>query len=587
MTFVRFAVRSSGSFLLLLAIFNSSPEAFAQGDITDLKRAIEQLQAQNRELTRRLNALEASSRGQNQRTQRPSQDTTPDHVRTAQQQPAPAAPSQPPLPAAPASPGTPSKPQVAASTSPPVPHAPTGTTPSVEERVTQLELGREADQSAARSIIQSSLSNLGSKINEYVSLGGSLEVTAGRGTDFTRKITDQISISTAELDFQVRANEWMTGDLSVQFQSATNALFPTNPSFNPSNVDRFTLDKGFITVGDVQRFPLYVKAGLDYLPFGLSTGVHRNDVLSIVNPLTIEAFETRLPMITIGFAIPTPAPGQPPAPVVVPEVRPMVLGPAVSSVAKGMGYQPSFRQKPPNPYTPPPEPPPFYGMIDVYDSNGVDQPNRRATGNMNARLGYQTTGHCGRPYSELQSSLVCPWGLEVNVDYISSIFDSLFLQSEYFPFLAQIGKVPGMAATVKLSFGPFLLIGEWNGAIKDTKFTDNVGRAIRIAPSAWQISLGYQFAWNPWVEMIGGQGDYVAIGYSRTSDLAGATELTGTTRVKVGALPQARMTATAGEWFLPNARIAIEYAHNWDYPIAQGGTGRQSDGVFAALNYNW
>jgi len=470
---------------------------------------------------------------------------------------------------------------------PAAPSVQAGPTPSLEERVTQLEQGKAAQESAVRSIVQNSLSNLGSKINEYVSLGGSLETTAGKTTDFTGKINDQIEVSTAELDFQIRANEWMVGVLDVSFQSPTNSLFPTTPSFNATNVDRFTLDKGYVTIGDVQRFPLYSRVGLDYLPFGLSTGVHRNDVLSIVNPLTIEAFQIRKPVVGIGFAVPTPAAAPPPPTMIVPPVDPLVVAPFVSWAAKSMGYKPPVRQKAPAPYSPPPEPPPFYGMINFYDSASVDVPGRRVTGNVNARLGYQTTGHCGRPYSELQSSWVCPWGLEFNVDYDSSVFDSLFLQSEYATFMNQIGAVPGMATTLKLNFGPFLLIGEWNSALRAAKFTNGLGVPVQITPSAWQVALAYQFGWNPWVETIGNQGDYVAVGYSRTSDLAGVIQGSGASQVRTGALPQARLTVTGGEWFLENARLAIELSHNWDYAVSKGGTGKQANGFFIALTYNW
>jgi hypothetical protein len=175
----------------------------------------------------------------------------------------------------------------------------------------------------------------------------------------------------------------------------------------------------------------------------------------------------------------------------------------------------------------------------------------------------------------------------VNLDYNSSVFDSLFLQSEYLSFLNQIGTVPGLAATAKLNFGPFLLVAEWNSAIEAAKFADGLGRRIKITPSAWQVALGYQFGWNPWVEAIGNQGDYVAIGYSRTSDLAGVAQVQNGVPTNVGALPQARLTLTAGEWLLENARLAIEYSHNWDYSVGKGGTGKQSDGFFTALTYNW
>jgi hypothetical protein len=462
---------------------------------------------------------------------------------------------------------------------------------TLEERVKELEVAKTAQEDAVRSIIRSSLSTMGSRINEFVSLGGSLEVTAGRSSDFSDTSTDSITVSTAEVDLEVRANEWMVGDLTLAFQSGTSTLFPTTPGFNTpatTGVDRITLDKGYITIGDVQRFPLYAKTGLDYLPFGVSTGVHRADVLSIVNPLTIEAFEMRNPSIGIGFGLPTPALAPSPPPVVVPPVRPLVVTPSVSWLARHLGYQPPpVQPKPPTPVTFPPEPPPFYGIINVYDPSAPDVPSRRFASAINGRLGYRTRGNCGRAYSDLKTSYFCPWSFDINVDYDSSVFDSLFLQPEYLPFLSQIGTVPGLAGSVKMSFGPFALVGEWNGALRAAKFVDGAGSNVRITPSAWQASLGYQFDWNPWVEAIGAQGDYVAIGYSRTSDLAGVVQLVGSTPTRVGFLPQSRLTLTAGEWVLDNAKLAMEYSHNWDYPTNKGGTGKQADGVFMALTYNW
>ena len=78
-----------------------------------------------------------------------------------------------------------------------------------------------------------------------------------------------------------------------------------------------------------------------------------------------------------------------------------------------------------------------------------------------------------------------------------------FLQLEYRHFLDQIGFVPGMAAHMRSSFGPYGLILEWNGAISDANFTDDAGNLVSIRPSAWQVSLNYQFDWNPTVEVIG------------------------------------------------------------------------------------
>ena len=144
-----------------------------------------------------------------------------------------------------------------------------------------------------------------------------------------------------------------------------------------------------------------------------------------------------------------------------------------------------------------------------------------------------------------------------------------------------------MAATVKVGFGPVSIIGEVGGAIKTAKFIDDAGRRVRISPAAWQVALGYQFDWNPWVDSIGAQGTYVALGYSGTKGLAGVSQSIDGQLTKVGSVPKHRATVTGAEWVLENLKLAVEYSHNWDYSRAEGGTGNQADGVFTTLTYTW
>jgi len=110
------------------------------------------------------------------------------------------------------------------------------------------------------------------------------------------------------------------------------------------------------------------------------------------------------------------------------------------------------------------------------------------------------------------------------VDYISSVFDSNFLQSEYRPFIAEIGRIPGLAPSLKVGFGPYSFIGEMNRATKPARFNDGTGQPITLRPSAWQVSLARQFDWNPWLESIGSQGTYVALSYSRSHDLGACSQ---------------------------------------------------------------
>jgi hypothetical protein len=180
-----------------------------------------------------------------------------------------------------------------------------------------------------------------------------------------------------------------------------------------------------------------------------------------------------------------------------------------------------------------------------------------------------------------------PWTIDIDVDATSSVFDSRFLEFEYRSFLDQIAYVPGMAAHVKGSLGPTALVLEWNGAVNEATFVDDVGTAHAIRPEAWQVQWAYQFDWNPSVEIIGMQGTYFVMGYSESDDLAGATRLIGLVPTRVGFVPEKRYSVGIGEWIMDGVRLAVEYSHTVDYSAAEGGTGNTADGVFTQLTLEW
>ena len=538
-------VRGAAGALLCLAASGPSL-GVDDADVAALKRAIEELRAQNRALANRLATLEAEKAARDAAARRDS--------------------ARPAANVAPAPPALDSE--------------------DLTRRIKELEAAKAAQEDATRAIIRDSLAKVGSKINDAVSFGGAVEMLAGRSRDYSGAKQSTLQLNTAEFEFDIQASPWALAKMKIGYADGTNVLFPNTRGFE-SGVDRFTLDTASITLGDLQRFPLYLRAGRLTLGFGSSSGTHRSDVLSIESPLTTEAFETKRNAIGFGFGLPTPALGRAIPPVVVPPVRPLVLAPLVDAFGRQLGYAPPpERPKRAFPVSLPPEPPPYYGSLLFYEgpSTGVQRSFLR---NVNARLGYRTGGNCGRPYSELRSSDFCPWSLDFNVDYNTSVFDSQFLATEYRPFLDTIGPVRGMASTLKATLGPVLLVGEWNGAIQRAVFDDDAGKAFSIKPSAWQVAFGYQFDWNPWVESIGGQGTYLGLGYSRTSDLAGATQLIGTVSNRVGFLPRSRLTLTAGEWVLDGLKVQLEYSRIRDYPINQGGTGATGSGIQMTLTYSW
>ena len=453
----------------------------------------------------------------------------------------------------------------------------------IEQRVKELEIAKTAQEDAVRSIVRDSLSGFGSKINEAVSMSGTLEFEAGRSREFSGERKSGLGLSGLNLEFEVQLNRWALGVIKLDSVSSKDTLFTTSTG-RQTGIDRIAIDTAHITLGDPQRFPVSLVAGRMVLPFGISTGRPVADVLSAGSPLTVEAFELRANALALNFAFPTPALTPPTPPVVAPPVRSLVLYPLVSAFGSLLGYDPPpERLKPVSPVSFTPSPPPFNAGVLVFEGVTAGGIGRH----VGATVGYQTKGHCGKPYDQLSGSGLCPWAVNVDVNYNSSIFNSRFLETEYRDFLDQIGRVPALAASVKAALGPYALVAEWNGATRRAHFVDDAGRAVGIQPAAWQVSIGRQFDWNPWVEEIGAQGTFVSVSYSQSRDLAGVTRLLDATPSRVGTVPKRRLLLTAGEWVADGLRVMFELSRNWDYALIEGGSGKSATGITATLTYVW
>lgn len=458
----------------------------------------------------------------------------------------------------------------------------------LEQRVSELEAAQYAQEDATRAIIRDSMTSVGSNINESVALGGALEVVAGWSQDFDGSSGGDVLLNTAELDLEVAVNEWATAGMVIQYEDGMEASFVSIGGFEES-VDRINLDTAYITLGDPQRFPPFLTAGQIVLPFGISTGNPVADVLTIEDPLTIAGFELRQVAVGIGAGFPTPS-QTPREPVVQPPIRPQILKPAWDGILSAVGHSPpkSYPQ-PLVPVVPPPDPPAFNFGIYSYNGDTYDktQSGWRPDDQIDLTFGYRTSGHCGKPYDELKPFSFCPWTLDIDIDYNSSIFDSRFLRAGYRQWLGDIGFVPGMAASLKSTLGPVSFVGEWNGAIGTATFTDDAQNEVSISPGAWQVSLGYQLDWNPWMESVGAQGTYLAMSYSETMDFGGAQREIGGELSRVGFLPKRRLLIGGGEWFMDGVKFAIEFSRDWDYSEEEGGTGRTANSVFSSLTYVW
>jgi hypothetical protein len=569
---------SAGALGCVLLCFSFHGNAAESDELSELKRAIEALREQNRALSNRVLVLEEEKGKGDERPQ-------PAMAGSQQQTGAPGAAGGDAIRLK----KTPSI--LSSDRVPTVDRGPTEYTElqDLRRRVDDLEAAKTAQEDATRFIIRDTLSKTGTKINQYITLGGALEMAVGRTRDFSGRGQSVLELTTAEFDFDIQVNDWTLSHFVIGYDRGTNVVFPTTTGFNTS-VDRINLDQAFVRIGDTTRFPLFAKAGRMVLPFGISTGSAWADTLSTENPLTVEAFEIRKTAIGFGVAWPTPALQPATPPVVAPPVRPLVVNPAVNSMSRRLGYQPPpARVKPRDPVAFVVAPPLYDAGVYLYSGNPDMTPENRTSPGKHiiAHGGLHTRSDCGRRYDEMRAWDFCPRSLDLDLSFNTSLFDSRFLEDAYRPFLNQIGYVSGAAASLKSTLGPVLFVAEWNGAVETARFTDDSGRTVGIKPSAWQVSLGYQFDWNPWVQAIGEQGTYAALSYSQSRDLAGVQQSINNVPERVGFVPKRRVTLTGGEWVADGLRLALEYTYNWDYSRSVGGTGGNSYGVLTTLLYVW
>jgi hypothetical protein len=446
----------------------------------------------------------------------------------------------------------------------------------LERRIQELEIAKMAHEEATRSIIRQTFSEVGARINDFVTLGGTFEVLSGWEEDFDRRSEQVHRLDTAELDLEIDVDEFVLGKIVFEYADGRDVLLPTTEG-DETAVDRFNVDTATLTIGDTKRMWPFASVGRTIVPFGISTGDPVADVLTVEDPLTIEVFETKEDAVFFGIEFPTP-PLAPemwvPAP---PPVRPVAIYPLMRKLGRVLGYKPLPARPPVPSFTPiVSAPPPLMAGFYLFNGDTFEGHSHH----YGATLSYRVRGTCG-------VSALCPWAFSLHADWTRTVFDSRFLGFEYRRYLRQIGFVQGLAASARASVGRVAAVGEWNAAIETAKFVDDLGARIQKRPRAWQVSLGYQFGWNPGIESIGSQGTYLAFGYSESEDLEGVRRIFEEELDRIGFVSQRRFLASAGEWVLDGFRFAIEYSHSVDFPRREGGTGQSADAIFTLFTYEW
>lgn len=158
-------------------------------------------------------------------------------------------------------------------------------------------------------------------------------------------------------------------------------------------------------------------------------------------------------------------------------------------------------------------------------------------------------------------------GFAVNFGYISDIGDSDTVQDVVASNLGSndvMDNVPAWTASVVAGYRGFTVIGEYVAALDNFQMAEVPWRTGGAQPKAWGVEGGYAFN-------LFGKEATVAVGYQETRE-ALALEL-----------PRSRFLTAFSVEVYEMVSLSLEWAHDKDYGVADGGTGKSADTVTTQL----
>jgi len=113
-----------------------------------------------------------------------------------------------------------------------------------------------------------------------VSVGGSVQVEAQFNQDYDAIDSSDFVIDEAKVWIEAQVHKWVKTKVAFLYEEGATPL---------------EIDEAFMTWGDLDVSPVYIKAGQLYVPFGYF------DTNMISDPLTLEIAETREKAVQLGF----------------------------------------------------------------------------------------------------------------------------------------------------------------------------------------------------------------------------------------------------------------------------------------------
>jgi hypothetical protein len=124
--------------------------------------------------------------------------------------------------------------------------------------------------------------DFGHMINKYIDFSALIEVEGSTSENFEGVNESNFELATVELGFVGKVTDWASAHLTILYEEGGD--------------DKVLIDDAHIVIGNTEKFPLYLNAGRQYVPFGNFTSNMISD------PLTLEIAETRETALQIGFA---------------------------------------------------------------------------------------------------------------------------------------------------------------------------------------------------------------------------------------------------------------------------------------------
>jgi len=164
----------------------------------------------------------------------------------------------------------------------------------VEHQLSGMKAAPETEHAGAKSVL--------GHIEDSIHIHGLLEVGAAyHSTDMNDgyggyQHDSDISMTTVELGIEAEINDWVNAEMVLLYEDPSGAIQIYDDIRDETN---FEVDEAFITIGNAEETPAFLKAGKMYVPFGALL-THFPDDPGIDSPLTLLLGETNEKALLIG-----------------------------------------------------------------------------------------------------------------------------------------------------------------------------------------------------------------------------------------------------------------------------------------------